>query len=35
MKKKNIKLNNEEKDILQTYGNDEFETIPNLKNEIN
>jgi len=34
MKKKNIKLDNEEHEILKDYENNEFESVPNLKKEI-
>ena len=33
-KKKNIKLDNEEHEILKDYENNEFESVPNLKKEI-
>ena len=33
MKKKNIKLDNEEHEILKDYENNEFESVPNLKKE--
>ncbi len=34
MKKKIIKLDNEEQELLKAYENDEFESVPNLKKEI-
>ena len=34
MKKKTIKLDNEEHEILKDYENNEFESVPNLKKEI-
>ncbi len=34
MKKKIIKLNNDEQELLKNYENNEFESIPNLTKEI-
>ena len=34
MKKKIIKLDNEEQELLKAYENDEFKSVPNLKKEI-
>jgi len=34
MKKKEIKLDSEEQELLKAYENDEFESVPNLKKEL-
>jgi predicted DNA binding CopG/RHH family protein len=34
MKKKTIKLDNEEQQLLKDYENNEFESVPNLKKEL-